>query len=354
MAAMRDNLRDDAALARATWSRPPCRSSLLAVALLAAAYLVARSGAAAKRRPRHRPGPGRIRRVRQALRRAAEGKRHRGPAAHDRGRGGEHRPAAPARRRGRHRLRPGRCRRRPAAAIDEGDVADDGLVSLGSLFYEPVWLFYRGDSAERLLHAPELTNLTQLAGWRVNIGAPGSGVPNIDESPARGQSRRPGDAHPDPRVADAGRRRPARRPHRRGRLRLGARGAAGADAAADAGHPPVRLRPGRGLLAPLPVPQPGDPAARRGRPRARHPAGRRAPGRADGDPGGEEEHPSGADPAVRRRRRSRSTAAPAGSAARASSRTRATPSGRSPRRRSASTPAGRRCCSATCRSGSPT
>ena len=39
---------------------------------------------------------------------------------------------------------------------------------------------------------------------------------------------------------------------------------------------------------------------------------------------------------------------------RATSRTRATPSGRSPRRRSASTPAARRCCSATCRSGSPT
>ena len=62
---------------------------------------------------------------------------------------------------------------------DEGDVPDEGLVSLGSLFYEPVWLFYRSDSAARLLHAPELTSLTQLAGWRVNVGAPGSGVPNV-------------------------------------------------------------------------------------------------------------------------------------------------------------------------------
>jgi len=52
-------------------------------------------------------------------------------------------------------------------------------VSLGSLFYEPVWLFYRGDAAERLLKAPELTSLAQLAGWRVNIGEPGSGVPNL-------------------------------------------------------------------------------------------------------------------------------------------------------------------------------
>ncbi len=65
---------------------------------------------------------------------------------------------------------------RPPSADDAG--ADD-LVSLGSLFYEPVWLFYRADSAERLLKAPELKSLGQLAGWRVNIGAPGSGVPNL-------------------------------------------------------------------------------------------------------------------------------------------------------------------------------
>jgi TRAP-type uncharacterized transport system substrate-binding protein len=66
-----------------------------------------------------------------------------------------------------------------ATSGDEGDVPDDGQVSLGSLFYEPVWIFYRADAAERLLHAPELTSLAQLAGWRVNIGAPGSGVPNV-------------------------------------------------------------------------------------------------------------------------------------------------------------------------------
>ena len=141
---------------------------------------------------------------------------------------------------------------------------------------------------------------------------------------------------------------------RRARVRVCARVAAGADAAADAGHSPVRFRPGRGVFAPLPVPQPGDLATRRGRPGARHSAGRRAPDRADGDAGGAQAHPSGAAPALRaggaagpRRRR----LVPA---ARATSRIRATPSIRSPRRRSASTPAGRRCCSATCRSGSPT
>jgi NMT1-like family len=57
------------------------------------------------------------------------------------------------------------------------------LQTLGSLFLEPIWLFYREDSAQRLLKgAPEqqqLTSLTQLAGWRLNVGTPGSGVPNL-------------------------------------------------------------------------------------------------------------------------------------------------------------------------------
>ena len=66
--------------------------------------------------------------------------------------------------------------RRAAAA--EG--TDDGaLVSLGSLFHEPVWLFYRADSAQRLLAAPALASLKQLEGWRFNIGARGSGGPNL-------------------------------------------------------------------------------------------------------------------------------------------------------------------------------
>jgi TRAP-type uncharacterized transport system substrate-binding protein len=59
------------------------------------------------------------------------------------------------------------------------DVANTGLVSLGSLFYEPVWLFYREDSAQRLLKAPSLTSMAQLPGWKLNTGTPGSGVPNM-------------------------------------------------------------------------------------------------------------------------------------------------------------------------------
>ncbi|HEY3078107.1 MAG TPA: TAXI family TRAP transporter solute-binding subunit, partial [Burkholderiales bacterium] len=47
------------------------------------------------------------------------------------------------------------------------------VVSLGSLFFEPVWIFYRADSFK------EFTMLTQLRGKRVNIGARGSGTPGL-------------------------------------------------------------------------------------------------------------------------------------------------------------------------------
>jgi hypothetical protein len=63
--------------------------------------------------------------------------------------------------------------------------ADDEqkLQTLGSLFLEPIWLFYREDSAQRLLKgSPDqqiLTSLTQLEGWRLNVGTQGSGVPNL-------------------------------------------------------------------------------------------------------------------------------------------------------------------------------
>jgi hypothetical protein len=87
-----------------------------------------------------------------------------------------------------------------ASGVDIGFVQggvtqqqDDALVSLGSMFYEPLWLFYREDSARRLLgkpaskaaaaaaqHGPAaLSSLSQLAGWKLNVGAPGSGVPPL-------------------------------------------------------------------------------------------------------------------------------------------------------------------------------
>jgi TRAP transporter TAXI family solute receptor len=53
------------------------------------------------------------------------------------------------------------------------------LQSLGSVFYEPVWLFYRQDFAQQKAKQTALASLTQLAGASVNIGAPGSGVSHL-------------------------------------------------------------------------------------------------------------------------------------------------------------------------------
>jgi len=60
------------------------------------------------------------------------------------------------------------------------DDADE-LVSLGSLFVEPVWLFYRAETAERVYNRPRIDSLRQLRGWRVNVGSDGSGVPKLME-----------------------------------------------------------------------------------------------------------------------------------------------------------------------------
>ncbi len=53
------------------------------------------------------------------------------------------------------------------------------LVSLGSLFYEPVWIFYRQESAKSLNREAKLVSLPQLRGWRVNVGGRGSGTPGL-------------------------------------------------------------------------------------------------------------------------------------------------------------------------------
>ena len=56
---------------------------------------------------------------------------------------------------------------------------ESGLESLGSLFVEPVWLFYREDSARKAVPAGTLGALTQLQGLRLNVGTMGSGVPQL-------------------------------------------------------------------------------------------------------------------------------------------------------------------------------
>jgi TRAP-type uncharacterized transport system substrate-binding protein len=71
---------------------------------------------------------------------------------------------------------------RPAGSAGTDD--DPGLRSLGRMFHEPVWLFYRQDTARARNStgtgtgsgSSEITRLAQLEGATVNVGAPGSGV----------------------------------------------------------------------------------------------------------------------------------------------------------------------------------
>lgn len=68
---------------------------------------------------------------------------------------------------------------------NERQMADEeDIESLGSLFVEPLWLFYREDAvpeANRPAGQPikPLSGLSQLQGLRVNVGTAGSGVPNL-------------------------------------------------------------------------------------------------------------------------------------------------------------------------------
>ena len=71
------------------------------------------------------------------------------------------------------RLRSGQA---DIAFVQSGSTSEEeagklGLVSLGSLFTEPVWLFLR-DSVKT-------NNLTGLRGLRINLGPEGTGVPNL-------------------------------------------------------------------------------------------------------------------------------------------------------------------------------
>lgn len=51
------------------------------------------------------------------------------------------------------------------------DTERQGLVSLGSLFTEPVWIFYRGRK--------DITQIRQFKGMKVNVGPEGTGVPSL-------------------------------------------------------------------------------------------------------------------------------------------------------------------------------
>ena len=58
-----------------------------------------------------------------------------------------------------------------SGSTDEEAAQREGLVSLGSLFKEPVWVFYKAPQA--------LTELKQFRGMKVNIGQEGTGAPRL-------------------------------------------------------------------------------------------------------------------------------------------------------------------------------
>ncbi len=64
---------------------------------------------------------------------------------------------------------------------DQQERDQDDLVSLGSLFVEPLWLFYRPEASGQQGGPKQLDTLTQLRGLRVNVGTAGSGVPKLME-----------------------------------------------------------------------------------------------------------------------------------------------------------------------------
>lgn len=58
-----------------------------------------------------------------------------------------------------------------SGSAEQEDLEQQGLVSLGSLFTEPVWLFVRD--------AKNITRLRQLRGMKINVGPDGTGVPSL-------------------------------------------------------------------------------------------------------------------------------------------------------------------------------
>ena len=59
--------------------------------------------------------------------------------------------------------------------------AESGIESLGSLFVEPLWLFYKTQAAIDATTNDTLTSFGQLKTLRINVGTKGSGVPALME-----------------------------------------------------------------------------------------------------------------------------------------------------------------------------
>jgi TRAP transporter TAXI family solute receptor len=70
---------------------------------------------------------------------------------------------------------------REAAAKDGKAKSEENIevMSLGSMFYEPVWIFYREEAARKISRGGVISDFSQLRGLRVNVGARGSGTPGM-------------------------------------------------------------------------------------------------------------------------------------------------------------------------------
>ncbi len=58
---------------------------------------------------------------------------------------------------------------------------ESGIQSLGSLFVEPLWLFYREPAAKAVTGKNTFASFSQLKDLRINVGTAGSGVPALME-----------------------------------------------------------------------------------------------------------------------------------------------------------------------------
>jgi len=65
----------------------------------------------------------------------------------------------------------------PGQKDEKEDLAP--LMSLGSMFYEPVWIFYRIEAAKKSSRDGVLKEIADLRGLKVNVGARGSGIPGM-------------------------------------------------------------------------------------------------------------------------------------------------------------------------------
>lgn len=61
-----------------------------------------------------------------------------------------------------------------SGSTDETEAQSKGLVSLGSLFYEPIWIFYRSNASNK-----ELNSIAQFKGKTINVGTDGMGVSRL-------------------------------------------------------------------------------------------------------------------------------------------------------------------------------